>query len=100
MLRYIDNMIFPNVNESEKNSRLIKSARKRLPYSTVMSLIERTLYRKKLKSHNVQPVFFPDVCTNKIQPLDYNGSQLRLQRNIKKGVSRMVFHQNSEDTER
>ena len=71
MLQYIDNVILPYANEIQEELPLDRINQKVIaPYSTFLRLIKQILYWKKLKSHNIQPLFVPAPRTNKLQPLD------------------------------
>ena len=65
MLQYIDNVILPYANEIQEELPLDRINQKVIaPYSTFLRLIKQILYWKKLKSHNIQPLFVPAPRTN------------------------------------
>ena len=70
MLRYVDNIIVPYVNEVRENLALHRIKQKAIVLFDVFAAHRTDSLKEKLSKHNIQPLFIPAACTDKLQPLD------------------------------
>ena len=70
MLRYIDNVILPYVNEVREELPFDRINPKAIAIFDIFAAHRTDSLLEKLKSHDIQPLFVPAAYTDKLQPLD------------------------------
>ena len=70
MLRYVDNVILPYVNEVREELPLDRINQKAIAIFDIFAAHRTDSLLEKLKSHDIQPLLVPAACTDKLQPLD------------------------------
>lgn len=70
MLRYVDKVIVPYVNEIREELPLDRINQKAIAIFDIFAAHRTNSLIEKLKSHNIQPLYVPGACTDKLQPLD------------------------------
>ena len=70
MLRYIDNLILPYVNEVREEPPLDRINQKANAIIDIFAANRTDSLLEKLKSYIIQPLFVPVACTDKLQPID------------------------------
>lgn len=70
MLRYVDNVIVPYVDEIREELPLDRINQKAIAIFDMFAAHRTNYLIEKLKSHNIQPLYVPSASTDTLQPLD------------------------------